>query len=329
MKQITIIFLILISASLSIFAGIQKVKMSHLTNPRSILVGDNHFYILEFPRIYIHKKADLALLKTIGKKGEGPGEFKGYANPYITKDKLLVNSLGKILLFSPDGNFINEIRSSEPRTKYKPLGKGYVGRKESVIKKTLYCIVSLYDGKLNLINEIYREKSGFVGGKYFNPLIDPAHFDILGDNIIINSGKDELLIFNSQGKQIDTIGYQYTKVKVSQKYKDALIKNFKRGDRRQYEFLKDILVFPEYWRGIWWFEVVDGKIVVATHVEKGGKLQHLIFNLSGDLEGEIYIPLVEVGDLGYHYPAAISGGKLYQLVPDDTDDTYYLRVSDI
>ncbi|MGD2085248.1 MAG: hypothetical protein PVH61_03605 [Candidatus Aminicenantes bacterium] len=253
----------------------KTIPLPELTNPAGILVEDDQIYITQFPEIFIYSLEDFKLKKTFGKRGEGPAEFKGYARISVYPDYIFVNSIGKILFFTREGEYIKELKSPEPQTRYKPLGKKYVGRRETVEKGVYYGIISFYDENLNKIKEVYREKGALELGKYFNPLIDPCHFDILGDKIITNA-QDVLLVFNSEGEKISSIKHDYRKVKVTEAFKKDIVESFKKGDRKQYEMLKDILQFPEYWRGIWAFRVLDKKIYVGTHFKKDNKLEYFI-----------------------------------------------------
>ena len=124
------------------------------------------------------------------------------------------------------------------------------------------------------------------------------------------------------------VTHPYPKVRVPQKFKEALVENFKRGDRRQYEYLKDILTFPEFWPGIRWFEIVEGQIVVATHLEEAGGFKHLILDADGRLVQERFLPLIEVDGEGHHYPSALTNGILYQVAEDKETDTWYLQVTE-
>ncbi|MFC2146667.1 hypothetical protein ACFLRT_04820 [Acidobacteriota bacterium] len=98
----------------------------------------------------------------------------------------------------------------------------------------------------------------------------------------------------------------------------------KRGDRKQYEMLKDILQFPEYWRGIWGFMVLDKKIYVATHFKKDNRLEHFIFDIKGKLLNTVYVPRKDKGIRERLYPGTISHGILYQLIENKNLDGWLL-----
>ncbi len=181
---------------------------------------------------------------------------------------------------------------------------------------------------MNKIKEVYPEKGALELGKYFNPLIDPCHFDILGDKIIINA-QDVLLVFNSKGEKISSIEHDYKKVKVTEAFKKYIVESFKKGDRKQYEMLKDILQFPEYWRGIWGFMVIDKKIYVGTHFKKDNQLEHFIFDIDGKLLNTVYVPRKERGISERVYPGTFSKGIFYQLIENENTEEWELQVTAI
>jgi hypothetical protein len=326
MRKTSFVIFFAISA-LSLLAA-KTIPLPELTNPAGIVVEDDQIYITQFPNIFIYALKDFKLKKTFGIRGEGPAEFKGYARISVYPDYIFVNSIGKILFFTREGEYIKELKSPEPQTRYKPLGKKYVGRRETVEKGVYYGIISFYDENLNKIKEVYREKGALELGKYFNPLIDPCHFDILGDKIIINA-RDVLLVFNSEGEKISSIKHDYRKVKVTEAFKKDIVESFKKGDRKQYEMLKDILQFPEYWRGIWGFAVLDKKIYVATHFKKVDKLEYFIFDINGKLLNTIYVPRKDRGIREHLYPATFSKGILYQLIENENLDGWLLQIDKV
>ena len=74
---------------------------------------EGNIYVLDSRecRIQIYDKAG-KYLKTIGRKGEGPGEFQRSGRMALsTKGKLYVNEYKKIIIFSKDGTFEKNINT--------------------------------------------------------------------------------------------------------------------------------------------------------------------------------------------------------------------------
>jgi len=146
MRKTSFVIFFAISA-LSLLAT-KTIPLPELTNPAGIVVEDDQIYITQFPNIFIYALKDFKLKKTFGIRGEGPAEFKGYARISVYSDYIFVNSIGKILFFTREGEYIKELKSPEPETRYKPLGKKNVGRRETVEKGVYYGIISFYDENL-------------------------------------------------------------------------------------------------------------------------------------------------------------------------------------
>jgi len=122
----SILFILMVCLASIVFAGNAVILKDHIS-PGEILLDDNHLYIVESPAISIYSLKDFKLLKTFGKKGEGPQEFKGGITVDVQGDHILVNSLKRVSFFSKDGKYINEFNVVGGE-QFRPLGKkGYVG----------------------------------------------------------------------------------------------------------------------------------------------------------------------------------------------------------
>lgn len=75
----------------------QLSDSSFLTDIRSIYFSNSKYYMTDYTRdqIFILSK-DLELIKTIGKKGRGPGEFSGASHLFADKDSIFVYNDSKI-----------------------------------------------------------------------------------------------------------------------------------------------------------------------------------------------------------------------------------------
>lgn len=89
------------------------MEFPELTNPGQILVdpSSKNIYISDRTTVYIYSLTDFKLKKKFGKSGEGPREFKRYANLFLTSDYLLVNSVSRATFFTKDGKYIREMNS--------------------------------------------------------------------------------------------------------------------------------------------------------------------------------------------------------------------------
>ncbi len=65
--------------------------------------SQNKIFIVDNTSVLVYSLNDLKLFKKIGRKGEGPQEFKYITSIHLLKKSLLVNSSGKISLFKKTG----------------------------------------------------------------------------------------------------------------------------------------------------------------------------------------------------------------------------------
>ena len=160
MNRKTIRFLLVTIAvlSLSIFpenAGVLK----ELLKPNRIYLDQHHMYVTEGESILVYSLDNLKLNNKFGKKGEGPGEIISPFYIIPLKNKLFINSLGKVSFYSKEGRLISEIKSDTNGRNFFPLSNGYAGFVNNIVEKNIFFTVNLYNNKLDFVKELYREKT--------------------------------------------------------------------------------------------------------------------------------------------------------------------------
>ena len=70
--------------------------LSNLTNPLTITMNNEDVFIEDGAAVKVFSRGDFEYINTIGRDGQGPGEFQDYATPQILSDKLMVSSSNKI-----------------------------------------------------------------------------------------------------------------------------------------------------------------------------------------------------------------------------------------
>ena len=104
--------------------------LEEISKPRFMVISNDKLYISEKTSIYIYSLKEMDLLKTFGKEGEGPNEFKishGEAGIRINvnSDYLLVSSAAKLSYYNHAGDFIKEIKVP-PLIHAIPAGRKFV-----------------------------------------------------------------------------------------------------------------------------------------------------------------------------------------------------------
>ena len=107
-KVITFFTVLLIS--MSGFA--EKVTVfKELLKPSRIYLDHDRIFITERTKVNIYSLKDYKLIGTFGQKGEGPGEFRIPFYIHPLKDRLMIDTPGKISYFTKDGKLIGEVKS--------------------------------------------------------------------------------------------------------------------------------------------------------------------------------------------------------------------------
>ena len=105
------------------------------------------------------------MIKSFGRKGQGPQEFQTYPHIPITidvsTDQLIVSSIRKISYFTKQGEFIKEVRALSLALYLQPLGDGFLGRSHVNYDGFNHAVVNIYDAKLNKLKEAYRVKDPY------------------------------------------------------------------------------------------------------------------------------------------------------------------------
>ena len=311
-------------------------RITGLFDPAFIHIDEERIYVVERATIHLYSTADYKLIKTFGKIGEGPGEFRtGQGDAVILDvqpDYLLVNSEGKIAFFKKDGTFIKEIVTSEGRW-LRPLGKNYVGMRYMYEDDgTRYHAVNLYDAQCRKVKEIYREKAEIQTRlKTINAVSWSRQIFMVYNEEIFIDGKNKVIhVFDNKGDKRYDISLDYEQIKVTGDIKQKYISFYKEKDpfwKTRWERLKNWYRFPDYFPVIRGFFVCDGKIYIQTFKEENNKSEILVLDTNGKPLKQVFLPL-EKNSLIFYHSWTIGNGKLYQLVENE-DEEWELHVMKI
>lgn len=319
------------------------VIIPDIYKPDSITVNENYIYITQDIEIFIYSKKDMKLIKKFGQAGEGPREFKKSPTPffpsisiYLTSDKLVINSLGKISFFSKQGEFLNETPTGT-QARYIPVGDKYIYMHFTVEDKVSYIASDLMDANLKKIKTLCQYKFPAQAGKKRDPILMArlaAYFDRYAykDKFVYPTDNNSIKIFNSVGKEVTSFTPNYTIVPINSELKKTIDEFFTNDIRFKQPYLIDkdrnLISLPEHMPIFKDYRLADDKIYILSNFKKDGKFETFIYDFSGKLLKKTFIPLVE-SDMLTLYPFYIKDNKIYQLFMDEDEEEFKLHITEI
>lgn len=346
MRSILILlFLILFMLIIPVLSA-EEVTLEEIYNPSSIKVDDQNIYIVQDVNIFVYSVKNFKLIKKFGKAGEGPGEFKKSPAPwipsitlYVNKDKILINSIGKVFFFTKDGNFIKEQRTTDVSFfgRYIPCGKNYILMKYLRGEKDTFVVSSLVDSNLKSIKEIFRIKFPAQRGKKRNPILMAkmaTYFDrySYNDKFVIPTENGTIKIFDQTGKELKSFTPEYTKQKITSLQEKKLDDFFTNHKFYKEPYLADknrnLITFGDHLPIFNYYRLANDKIYIFSSFKKDGKYETFIYNFDGILIKKTLLFLENL-DIFNVYPFDIKNSKIYQLVYNEDEEEMKLIIKKI
>jgi len=273
--------------------------------PSTIDIQKDRLYVMDTDQVRVYSMKDFSLIKSFGKKGEGPGEYKIHPGlPLSLKafnDFLIVESIDKITYFSLDGKYMKEKRKSPVLGKISPIGKYYIGRRifhpqDGSLSTTA---IKIYDHNFNEIKELYKQ-TYLRQGAYpnFRWILgkECLHYQVADNKIFVEkSDKDFLIhVYDFSGKKLYEIKKDYKKIPITSDNKKNMIKDLEldpdtQGVLKQYkvtwkEFSKNFKYdFPSHRPPIKSMEIDNNKIYISTFRTENNKVETIVMDLKGNV----------------------------------------------
>jgi hypothetical protein len=258
-------------------------------------------------------------LRTIGRKGQGPGDLDSPLSLSLnrTSDELLVlQGIRRLSFFRTEGTFIRQLDiNNSIRAQFDSRGQIYLieqarskdGEWSYDVKK-----LSMFGTKLGVLASVPGQ--GYTGK--INPFLAVNTFQVDRlDNLVYGDSRTyELLFFDpSEGKLFKKVTRDYDAIPVSDEDRARELKKIP-PDAQAYISL----VFPKYHPVFSGFFLSDlGHIFVRTHEKtKGGQFIYDIFDAEGRFIGRM--PLEPSG-------VTILKGKYYAVEEDENGYQYVKR----
>jgi hypothetical protein len=302
MKFFLIILNLLLLGILSLSSDTKRVAiLTEVSRPNTLMISNGYIYIQEKTDIFIYDAKTYQFVKRFGKAGEGPGEFK--LNPFspnmlivpYKKNKIMVNNLGKVSVFTADGVYDREYKVL-PFTNYYPFADNYIALTFHTGEDKIP-VMALYmaDKKFNKTKPIYITNITVGPNASFLLPFTPFSHDFYEDKLYVVDGMEgfSIKIFNSEGDQIGNIKKDYKPLKIPSAYMENTLNYFKTDSRWKniYSFFKERIKFRSHFPAIYDMKISNGFIFILTNKMKNQLRQCIMLDLEGKEKKQIFLPV--------------------------------------
>ena len=301
-------------------AGTEEYMFSRIDD---IAVDDEeNIYILDSKQTHIKTfNRDGEYLKSIGRKGQGPGELQYPVNLTISPmNEILVNDYARCLsIFSIDGNFLRAVSLTTMRMISKPKAdsRGNIVASYMVFGEEALLVLKKFNSDLEEMYAIFSTE--VLKYPYLNPYYPHCYWEITKDDNIIWGfpTKYELQVLSPEGNLIKRIVKDYKPVKITNEEKETLINEKMGGYENIPPEVK--IQWDEFHNAFIYLTVDDfGRIFVRTFekVIEGNDYYYDVFNSEGKYIAKI--PLKA-------RPRVWKKNKLYTIEEDEEGYQYVKR----
>lgn len=256
----------------------------------------NLYFLSQFQIFKFDKKG--RFLTKFGHKGQGPGEFQRIGTGRILEsDELCLYDGGnqKFVFFSPDGQFLREIKDTSDIQVFGGSGALYLAPHLFLYEETNfdpeadkmeYHLTLLREDfeKIKELNEkVYKENP--LESNRYNLFDYYLKYRILDDRIYVANPSQEnfeITLYDLQGNILMRIKKEYSKVVIPEEFKQNIFNSY--GDSSIGKLIKKKGYFPKYFPPIKELYVDDkGRIYAETYEEGASEDEKMldIFNPEG------------------------------------------------
>lgn len=308
----------------------QPVALPSLEKPDAVVVNGAFIAVADGVSVKLFDNNTCRLIRTIGREGQGPGEFQDFAYPQLLPEQILVSSTNKISYFTYKGELIKEKKHDLVVSYVLAVKDRYVA---SVIirpedrSEDFQMAYNLYDSNFRKIRELHRGE-WLIKKNRRRGFFEIFFYETAGDKIVLAHRQGFVIeILDADGNVIQTIEPEYQPIPFTNKDKERVIKYWReeRGyNREQVESLEKRTDFPDYYPPLLTGRIADGKIYAVTYINKEGRQECLVYDVDGRFIKRTWLPLTMAAP-NFASPFAIWGDSLYQLIYDDKDGVWKLH----
>lgn len=323
------------------------VPLPEVNQPDTVVVDANHVYVVDKYVISIYSLKDFTLVKKLGRRGEGPGEFRIHPGGIITIDvrseKMVITSNHRISFFDKSGKYLREINNITARALH-PFGKGFVGNENVFDGDGIrFYTVNLYDPDIKIYRQLYRMKSFVQPESGQGWMLYQASFPstvFCDGHLFVNGMTTEFVIhkFNAAGQQVKVIKMDLKRLEFTDQHQQTVLERYQTNPstRPDFPWWKQNIHFPKFFPAILSLSSDRQRLYVRTYQTKEGKSHFIILSPTGE---KIKTVFLQIGRSFRKYPLPFSElasapytfheGHLYQVLENDDTETVELHIQKV
>lgn len=298
MKKKKIFCFLMLTAS---FINAAKLaSFPEVLKPIQIAIDDSAIYIADQNQVMVYSLENYKLLRTIGGKGEGPGEFLTSPKIKIQKDDILLYSFTKFSRFTKSGKLLTEKKITGSI-----LGDIYSINDTYIIQSMTYNDRGQQVEEINIVDKdlekrktlyLCTKKPRNLNDKRIIQLINPPFFvQCKANKIFLADGKKgfSIEILDSTGKTQKVVNIPFTKVKIPEEYKQMREEDFLKAysGAQKEKVLKTIhFEYPIYFPAIRDIITDSDKIYIRTYGKMDKQDEYVILDMNGNFLEKVFLP---------------------------------------
>jgi len=306
MKKL-IFFLLVLMVTTSLSAQ-TPIVLRDLQQPHQIVVDGNDLYIFDEAdySLHVYTISPFALKLKLGRKGEGPHDFKYLPFVYVQPESLACTDFTKIVWFSKKGEVLKAMEYSDLKDFDISSEMLLIPVKEHFLRITAdhdqhKRHVFLLDSKFNTIRKLYEGPFVWEAG---DP-IDWRTDTLSSQGLVFISDTVKgftIMVFDDKGRRLRTIDKS-----------------------------RDVQEVPNH-ALLHQFCVSDGKIYATTYLKKDNQTEMIVLDLEGRILRRLFLPLASIqpqrGVLRYDL-FSVGQEKLYELIQSRETGKWELLITDL
>ena len=310
--------------------------MKELLKPLTITMDEEQLYISETGvNILIYRSDNYKFKKKFGKSGEGPGEFLYFALTAPLKNKLLINSLGKVSYYSKNGILQNEVKSLGGEGGgfgFISVKGGYISQGRAQDADGLYSVINFHNEKLTKTKELYRIKTGGKGLSKKEVLRSNIPY-VVHNSILYVPERDGFIVnaIDKTGKRLFKIERKdYKPRKFTKEIEKEIHKNLKKNNPQWYQRMHKRFYFEKYFP-VFSHIYKDPKaemLYLFTWKFNNSKYECFIYNMNGKFQKKTTIFFKKFGIMRVN-PLMIYDWKVYQLIDNEETENWDMLITDV